>query len=730
MLDRPVWSAALVFAIAFAVRLVHVWQISAGPFFDLPMGDAADFHAWALKLAQGDWLGEGVFYHAPLYPYFLGAVYAALGSDPLVIRVVQALTGALSCAFLALAGHRLFGARAGLIAGLILAFYAPAIFFDGIIQDSALDLLFATLLLWLLAEIVHRPSTLLWFLTGATLAAGVLTRQNVAVLAVPILLWLFLQRQLPARRRVEIAILFALGGAAVLAPVAVRNKVVGGELHLTTFNLGANLFIGNNPQADGYYRPLRVDRGNFRFERIDAVQIAERERGRKLLPSEVSSYWTGRALDYMVSQPIDWMRLLARKTFLVWNATEVADTEDQYTYAEWSWPLRLSGYAFHLGVIGPLALLGVWVTWPERRRLWLFYVMPAVYLGSVALFFVFARYRYPAVPGLVLLAAAGLAWLPAFLKDASRGRRVALLAAFVAAAIVANWPTIPTRRLRAGTHANIGAALDNVGEQEQALQYLERSVRLDPESAKARYFLGTAYQKRTRPDEAIQQLQEALRLAPDNPQVYNNYGVTLASLRRLEEAAVHFQTAIALDPLFAEAYVNLGNVHRLRGDLDQAIDLFLRGVEADPELPGARIRLANALILAGQTERAFLHYEVASRQQAIGPAMAPVLQYAWSLATNPDPAERDGQRASEIVRRLSTLVEANALVLRTQAAAYAAAARFEEAVAAAERALATLATEGDAGGAERRGEEQLAVQIRRELELYRIGLPYINPGDR
>ena len=66
------------FAVALAVRVLHVWQISAGPFFDLPMGDAADFHAWALELAGGEWLGEGVFYRAPLYPYFLGAVYALL----------------------------------------------------------------------------------------------------------------------------------------------------------------------------------------------------------------------------------------------------------------------------------------------------------------------------------------------------------------------------------------------------------------------------------------------------------------------------------------------------------------------------------------------------------------------------------------------------------------------------------------------------------------------------
>lgn len=594
LLDRPAWMAAAVFAVALAVRVLHVWQISAGPFFALPMGDAADFHAWALELAGGEWLGEGVFYRAPLYPYFLGAVYALLGSDPLVLRLVQAVVGATACATLALAARRLFSPRAGLVAGLILAFYAPAIFFDGIIQDSVLDLLFASILLWLLAEIVHRSRPLLWLLAGVTLGAAVLTRENAAVLAAPILLWLFLQRRMPARRRLRLAALFVLGGAALMAPVAVRNKIVGGELHLTTFNVGANLFIGNNPEADGYSRPLRAGRDNFRFEKLDAIQIAERARGRKLAPSEVSAYWTDRALDYMRSQPIDWLRLMARKSFLVWNATEVADTEDQYTYADWSWPLRLSGYVLHFGVIAPLALLGVWITWPDRRRLWLFYVMPITYMASVVLFFVFARYRYPVVPVLALFAAAGLAGFPRFVREKARVRQAMCLAAVLIAAVFTNWPTVSKSWLRAGTHANIGAALDMEGKTGQALRYLEKGVQLDPKSAKAHYYLGTALQRRGRTDEAIRHLRGAMRLAPNDPRIQNNYGVAIASLGRFEMADAHFQRAIALDSLFAEAYVNLGNLYRLQGDLGQAVVLLERGVEIDPELPGARVKLAAA----------------------------------------------------------------------------------------------------------------------------------------
>ena len=45
-------------------------------------------------------------------------------------------------------------------------------------------------------------------------------------------------------------------------------------------------------------------------------------------------------------------------------------------------------------------------TWPDRRRLWLVYALALTYAASVVMFFVFARYRYPLVPFLLLFAAA------------------------------------------------------------------------------------------------------------------------------------------------------------------------------------------------------------------------------------------------------------------------------------------------------------------------------------
>src|SRR5713226_3287997 len=130
---RFAWALAI-FATALVVRLAHVWQMRASPFFSVLMGDSHGYDEWARRIAGGDWLGHEVFYQAPLYPYLLGVVYAAAGRHLPLVRVIQAIVGSASCALLGLATARLFSRRAGLAAGLMLALYAPAIFFDGLLQ--------------------------------------------------------------------------------------------------------------------------------------------------------------------------------------------------------------------------------------------------------------------------------------------------------------------------------------------------------------------------------------------------------------------------------------------------------------------------------------------------------------------------------------------------------------------------------------------------------------------
>ena len=87
-----------------------------------------------------------------------------------------------------------------------------------------------------------------------------------------------------------------------------------------------------------------------------------------------------------------------RKFKLLWDSVELVDSEDQYTVADVSPPLRAAGLINHFGVLLPLSALGLVATWRDRRRLTILYLLLATYASSVLLFYVFARYRYPLVP--------------------------------------------------------------------------------------------------------------------------------------------------------------------------------------------------------------------------------------------------------------------------------------------------------------------------------------------
>src|SRR4249920_636829 len=270
---------------------------------------------------------------------------------------------------LGLAARRLWSRQAGLAAGLMLALYAPAIFFDGLIQKSVLDVFFVCLALFLISRLegtaetaesaekhsfslrfslrsLRSPRFLLYVALGLTMGGLALTRENALVFILVILAWIT-AKGLGARGwglAVRSAGLFLAGLAIVLLPVAARNSYVGGGFFVTTSQFGPNFYIGNNAAADGTYQSLRFGRGSPEYERQDATELAERALGTRLTPGQVSSYWTDKALDFVASRPGAWLALMGRKVVLLWNVTEMVDTESQEAHAEWSLPLRLGGF--------------------------------------------------------------------------------------------------------------------------------------------------------------------------------------------------------------------------------------------------------------------------------------------------------------------------------------------------------------------------------------------------
>jgi tetratricopeptide (TPR) repeat protein len=627
-------AAVAIFLAALTVRLIHLLQIWRAPFFGLLMGDARSYHTWAQQIAAGDWIGRDVFYQAPLYPYFLGLVYTLFGeTSPMTVRVGQAVIGSLACVLLGFAAWRLFSRQAGLVAGLMLAFYAPAIFFDGLIQKSVLDAFLICLTLALLSGLVAPTAgSVGWLWVGATLGLLTLSRENALVLAVALVVWLLWRQRQPASGRLGQAAWLLAGLAIVLLPVAARNRLVAGEFHLTTSQFGPNFYIGNNETSSGVYLPLRFGHGDPIYERQDATELAQQATGRTLTAGEVSRYWTQRALEYIRTNPGDWLELTGRKIALIWNSAELADTEDELTYADWSLPLRVAGRVWHFGILAPLAVFGMWATWPRRGELALLYLLPAAYVVTLVAFAIMARYRYPLVPFLILFASAGVT-NPGRLREATPRRRlISGLAAIVAFAAFCNWPVYSMAEMRAITDANVGTELQAQGKVDDAIALYRAALVRDPNDALTYSNLGTALAARGQLDEAIAQYQRAVALAPNDADNHYNLANALAAQGKLPDAVSQFQVALRVDPSLADAHLNLGNALTALGRPDEAAVHYRQAIELRPEM----VEAVNNLGL------------VAARQGRLDDAIA---LFQRALAIDSDFADAHSNLASALAQK-------------------------------------------------------------------------------
>ena len=608
-----VWG---IFCVAFLVRLFYLFQIQSIPLFYNLAGDGRTYDEWAQRMVAGDWLGSGVFYQAPLYPYFLAVLQKVFGHDLWIIRLVQISLGALSCALSCRIGIRLFSRPAGVAAGLILTFYAPAIFFDSLIEKSILDILLLSALVFVAYRYDDTRHRLKWAAVGVLLGLLALSRENTLVLIVIVPLWIvFSMREQPLRLRARWTGLFFAGLMVVLLPVGLRNLRVGGEFKLTTSQLGANFYIGNNPSADGTYGSVRKVIGEPHLEGVDATRLAERAVAHPLKPGEVSDFWLRRSWDFISRQPLDWLHLLGRKWLLVWNSREIEDSDDFYIYQQWSWILKVLAAINHFGVIVPLAVVGVFFSFKHWRRLWLLYAMIVALAVSVAIFYVFGRYRFPLVPLLALFAGAGVTQLLVSIKERNWDSLPVATPILLVTAVAVNWPISHISGPGPGGYNNLSNAYDKQGNLNEAIDAAQRAIAIDPNYGVAHYNLGNLYARQGGFALARQHFEEAQRIYPNYADVRSNLGQVLAETGDMQAAMQQFRNAIELNPSVTRAHLNLGVLLAKQGNFAEATAPLARAAELNPGSAETRYYLGSVYAAQGKYDDALVWFRDALRIQ-------------------------------------------------------------------------------------------------------------------
>ncbi len=147
------------------------------------------------------------------------------------------------------------------------------------------------------------------------------------------------------------------------------------------------------------------------------------------------------------------------------------------------------------------------------------------------------------------------------------------------------------------------------GQTAEALDLLERALRLAPERAVLWFDRGTALFESERLELAIEAYRRAAQLDPTIQEAPLNLGALLEKMERYNEAIPFALRAIELKPSCQRAHYNLGNIYRATGRLIEAIAAYQRAVELDPDYAQAHWNLGHCHLLMGDFARGWPAYE-------------------------------------------------------------------------------------------------------------------------
>ena len=172
----------------------------------------------------------------------------------------------------------------------------------------------------------------------------------------------------------------------------------------------------------------------------------------------------------------------------------------------------------------------------------------------------------------------------------------------------------------ARVHQNLGNALLQNGEVDDAIASYGESLDLDPKNVEVWIRLGRAHAENGEMEEAIAAARMAVELAPPQPSPIVALGVALNATGRVDATIACFRKAVELDPDNAQGHVDLAPTLENLGDGDAALASFRRSIELDPT-------------------KALAHYHLGCCQQDMHLWDEAIASYRKALEFQPDYAE-------------------------------------------------------------------------------------------
>ena len=237
-----------------------------------------------------------------------------------------------------------------------------------------------------------------------------------------------------------------------------------------------------------------------------------------------------------------------------------------------------------------------------------------------------------------------------------------------------------------------------------AIEVLERAAAQAPPGGTIRYSasstlvtLAAALDPQNDAPRALRALRAGEEAWPANTGAQIALGILLASQGKAGDAAGHFRRAASLNPGLEKAHELLARLIE-SSDRQEAIEQFRAALRIDPSLADVHDELGRTL-QADRPEEALAAFREAMRLQPGW--VTPVADAALLLAQQHD---RDPREAIDLARRAAELTNfKNPDVLQVLGAAYAAAARWDQAIEAQGRAVKLITATGAGTAADAQG---------------------------
>lgn len=511
---RPEWT---LFGAALILRALHLAYYRGDFWLTAPLLDDSVFEAWADVVAQEGWKAAslGAFDFNPAYPYFLAAFRAVAGRSQLVLFAFQHLAGALVAPLLYKMTERAFDRKAAWAAGLLAAAYGPALFFESRLLGECWILLANAAALWLLGEAAEsRRPWLSWGLAGAALGVSAAFRPTVLALLPVLGLWSLATLRHRRPELVKAWAALALGLWLPLLPFQLRNRAVvpGSGWGLTTSSGGVNLYLGNNPEADGLNQAPSFVRYGPSHQYQDFADEAARRLGYPPSRAQVSKFWSAEARRFWREHPRAALSLALRKAGYFWNFKEPPDNFFLEIFRRFT---RIGALPLvSWGLVAPLGLAGLVWGLGGGIRTRLLYGYTLTYFGVCVGFYVLARYRFPAAAGLIPFAGLAVARLWESVRDRAWRPAGALALLILTGLFVSRLPLIGEEDPGVA-HYSMAVVYANRGWKEEALKEYRASVEADPKFRASWLNMGLLLVDLGRGPEAADALRKAAVLEPD-----------------------------------------------------------------------------------------------------------------------------------------------------------------------------------------------------------------------